>query len=375
MTGRIEAVLPFWLDRPDEEALDIALAAREAGFDALWIGEMATYDAFALASAIGHRAPGLRLKVGPLALGVRSPVALALGASSVASLTGSEVDIALGASSPAIVDGWHDRQWAHRASRMRETIECLRSILTGTRVDYSGRHVRSHGFRLRQPRPDTSIAVGAFGPAMTRVAAQHADEVVLNLVPPARVADMRAVIDADAGAAGRMPPRLAVWVPVALNPGDAARVQLAAQLAIYLAPPGYGEMFSELGFFDLVHRAREGAHRSELASAVPVELLDQVCALGSADDIAVRLAAYHQAGADSVAIVPSTAEDPGGRAALCAAATARSKRPGAPTANRPHGRDEIELPTDPRASRHKGPAIISTPSLTDNSKPGDQIPS
>ncbi len=89
MTGRIEVALPFWLDRPDEEALDIALAAREAGFETLWIGEMATYDAFALATAVGHRAPGLRLKLGPLALGVRSPVALALGASSVASLTGS----------------------------------------------------------------------------------------------------------------------------------------------------------------------------------------------------------------------------------------------------------------------------------------------
>ena len=35
---------------------------------------MATFDAVALATAIGHRAPGLRLKIGPLAVGVRSPV-------------------------------------------------------------------------------------------------------------------------------------------------------------------------------------------------------------------------------------------------------------------------------------------------------------
>ena len=67
MTGRIEVALPFWLNRPDEEALDVALAAHEAHFDTQWIGEMATYDAFALATAVGHRAPGVRLKVGPLA--------------------------------------------------------------------------------------------------------------------------------------------------------------------------------------------------------------------------------------------------------------------------------------------------------------------
>jgi len=67
VTGRIEVALPFWLDRPAEEAVDVALAAREAQFGTLWIGEMATYDAFALATAVGLRVPGFHLKVGPLA--------------------------------------------------------------------------------------------------------------------------------------------------------------------------------------------------------------------------------------------------------------------------------------------------------------------
>src|SRR3954468_1930090 len=124
---RLEAALPFWLDRPDEEALDIAAEVRRADLDALWVGELATYDAVALATAIGHRAPGLPLKLGPLAVGVRSPVALALAASSVAALTGSELTLALGASSPAIVSGWHAREWAHAAPRMRETIAALRA--------------------------------------------------------------------------------------------------------------------------------------------------------------------------------------------------------------------------------------------------------
>ena len=108
-----------------------------------------------------------------------------------------------------------------------------------------------------------------------------------------------------------------MWVPVALDAGDAAHAQLAAQLAVYLAPPGYGEMFSALGFDDLVMKARSGATRRELAAAIPVELLDSVCALGSAARIAARLNAYREAGADCIAVVPSTAEDPGGRATLC----------------------------------------------------------
>ena len=105
-------------------------------------------------------------------------------------------------------------------------------------------------------------------------------------------------------------------MPVAFDPGDAAFAQLATQLTVYLAPPGYGEMFSELGFGELVQRARAGAGRPELADHVPAELLGQICLAGSTESIAAGLRAYHDAGADCVAVVPSTAEDPGGRAVL-----------------------------------------------------------
>jgi probable F420-dependent oxidoreductase len=318
VSPRVEGVLPFWLDRPDVEALDIAVEVKRAGLHGLWIGELLSFDAFALATAVGGRAPGLPLTLGPLAVGVRSPVALALGLASVATLTGNPVGIALGASSPPIVSGWHDRDWAHAASRTRDTVAALRQILAGERADYDGSHVRAHGFRLRSPRPDTRISVAAFGPAMTRVAARQADQVVLNLVPPERVRAVRVTVDAEARAAGRTPPDLAVWVPVALEPGEEARAQLAAQLAVYLGAPGYGELFAQLGFEDLVRRARAGARRSELARDVPYELLQRVGAVGTAAAVATRIAEYHDAGADSVGVAPSTAEDPRGGGVLAA---------------------------------------------------------
>jgi probable F420-dependent oxidoreductase len=247
---------------------------------------------------------------------VRTPAAIALGASSVAALTGCHIDIALGASSPVIVAGWHDREWLHSVARMRETIECLRPILRGERADYDGRYVRSHGFRLRHPLPHTRIGIGSFGPAMTGLAAEIADEVVLNLSSPQRVADVRRQIDDLAAAAGRRPPHLTVWVPAALRPGEPSLRQAANQMSVYLAPPGYGEMFSALGFPELVASARNGARRSELAAAIPVELAEQLCALGTPDQIASRLGDYRRAGADTVAVVPVTAEDPAGQGIL-----------------------------------------------------------
>ena len=261
----------------------------------------------------------MALKVGPLAVGARSPVTIALGASSVATLTGSEVNIALGASSPVDrVRLARPRVGARRRRACARRSSACGAILAGGRSGYDGRYVRSHGFRLRRPRPETTLTVAAFGPAMTRVAARHADEVVLNLVPPEHVQAVRATIDAEAKAAGRAAPELAVWVPVAQEPGAEARAQIAAQLAIYLGAPGYGEMFSALGFGELVRRAREGARRAELADSVPLELLEQVCAVGAPDEILARISAYHDAGADTVGVAPSTAEDPGGRDVLTA---------------------------------------------------------
>jgi probable F420-dependent oxidoreductase len=323
--GELEVVAPFWLDRPEEEALEIAVHARRSGFGVMWLGEMATFDAFALATAVGLRAPGLALKIGPLAVGVRSPVALALGLASVATLTGARADLALGASSPDIVVGWHDRPWEAIAPRARETVEALRSIFAGERTAYSGDRVRTHGFRLSRPRPDTKISLAAFGPRMTQVAAAVADEVVLNLVTPEHVAEVRAVVDAEARAHERPPPEIAVWVTVAHEPGTATLAQLARQMAIYLRPPGYGEMFTALGFGSLVQRARAGARRSELASQIPIGLLRSVCAIGSPREIRGRLDSYLAAGATRIGIVPTTAEDPAGQGILAALGPGRGQ--------------------------------------------------
>ena len=312
MVSDIGVVAPYWLDRPDNEVVGIALEAERCGLGTMWLGEMATYDAFSLATAVGLRTSRIALRVGPLPISVRTPVSVALGVASVADLARPVAGIGLGGSSPFIVSGWHDREWAHAAGRMRESVGVLRSVLDGGRSDFAGSFVRSKGFRLRRPQPGLPITVAAFGPAMTRVAAEVADEVVLNLVSPAHVASVRADLDRFAAAVGRTPPRLAVWIPVALDPDAAVLRQLAAQTAVYLSPPGYGEMFASLGYSSLVDRARAGESRAALAADLPLSLLSAVGAVGSRSDVLAGIAAFHAAGADHVGIVPPTASDPCG---------------------------------------------------------------
>lgn len=307
----IAIVLPYWFDRPALEALDIARNAERLGYSELWVGEMATFEAFALAGAIARETKRIRITVGPLAAGVRTPVQLAMGWASVTELGGRPARLALGASTPMIVSGWHGRDWRRPAARMRETISMVRVIVSGEPTSLAGEFYSVDRFRLRLAVSEPHVTIAAFGPRMLELAGQAADRVVVNLLTIDQVRQTRSCLERDAAKATRPVPPLAAWVPAAIDPSAATRAQLAAQLTAYLPAPGYGEMFAAAGFGDVVERARSGIPRSELAKLVRPDLLEAVAAMGTPADVATRLSAYRDAGADSVAVVPATAGDPG----------------------------------------------------------------
>ena len=314
--------MPYWLDRPLLEAVTIGETADRLRYASLWIGEMMTFDAFALAGTLARGTAHITLTVGPLPVGARDPAALALGVASVSVLGGRPAHLALGASTPTVVERWHGRRWQPTVARMRETVGALRPILRGERSAFAGAEVTTDGFRLAAgAQTETAIAVAAFGPSMIVAAAEIADRVVVNLVTVAQLARIRDALVVAAGTAGRPAPPLTAWVPAALTPGDAARAELARQLVLYVGQPGYGEMFDDAGHGDIVALARGGAHPRAVAAAITADLIDAVCLSGTRGELRDGLAAYAAAGADEVAIVPVTAEDPGGAALLRALAT------------------------------------------------------
>jgi probable F420-dependent oxidoreductase len=260
----------------------VAVNADRAGFSEIWIGQMASFDAFALAGAVARETRSAALWVGPLALAVRDPVSLALGISSISHLGGRVAHVALGSSTRTVVRDWHGRKWGGNALLATAAIEQLRPLLAGDRSP--------DGFRLRFPAPGTQIGLAAFGEEMLKVASKLADRLVLNLLTPGQVGEFRA----------RTSLPITIWVPAALEPGEEARLQLTRELKVYLAAPAYADMFRRAGLND------------------PSEIVAQVSAMGSLEQVRDRIAEYHSAGATTVALVPVTAGDPGGNRTLAA---------------------------------------------------------
>ena len=316
----LSVVTPLWQDRPSAENMEVARNADRLGYDELWIGEMATYDAFSFATAAGLNTQQIGLTIGPLAVSVRTPMTMAMGAASVADLTGRSTRLALGASSVVVVEEWHGRQRQRTAKHLGESARVLRGLLDGEKVDFEGELASCKGYRLRLDAPGTPLTVAAFGPAAVRVAGRHSDRMLLNMVTPQSLTLLRAQLETAAADAGRPTPKLAVWLCCSVDPGQETIDQLLRAIVGYLAAPGYSEMISAAGFAELVEYARTRPHPRELLAAMPAELMSAIGLVGSQGQIEQRIAEYHEAGADEICLVPATANDPGGLQTLQAMA-------------------------------------------------------
>src|ERR687896_2016141 len=240
---------------PLEEELRMAALADRLGFGELWVGEGWVWDSFALATAAGVATERIGLTVGPLPVQVRDPASIARAAASTAALVGRPVGVALGTSSVRVVERMHGRSRRRAVTTMAESTQALRALFRGEVADFAGETVSTHGYRLRLDPPGGPITLAAFGDRAIAVAAEQADRMVLDLVSPELAAAYREKLDAAAQRAGRRAPRLAAWIPAAVDPEPESRAQIMESLVGYLAVAGYDEMFTAAGFGKAVQLA------------------------------------------------------------------------------------------------------------------------
>jgi probable F420-dependent oxidoreductase len=303
--------------RPEEELRTGVLADR-LGYRELWVGEGWVWDSFALATAIGVATERIAMTVGPLPVHVRDPATIARAAASTAALVRRPVGVALGTSSVRVVERMHGRSRRRAVTALAESAHAVRAFLREGQAHVDGEVVSAH-YRLRLDPPGGPLTVAAFGDKAIAVAAEYADRMVLDLVSPQLAREYRAKLDALAQRAGRQAPRLAAWIPAAVDPDPESSSQIMDSLVGYLEVAGYDEMFTAAGFGKAVEMAHEGADREELLGALPPDAAAAIGLVGDVNTISARLEAYAVA-LDEVVLVPATAGDPGGERSLTALA-------------------------------------------------------
>lgn len=133
-------------------------------------------------------------------------------------------------------------------------------------------------------REDVPRVLGAYSPALTKIAAARTDGLITFLVTPEHTAWARQVIGPDSFLS------VAQWVIVDSDAGS-ARELARRQFAYYLKLPHQVNKLRRLGFGD-----------DDLTEPGSDRLIDAVTSHGTPDDIAASLEAHRLAGADQIVL-------------------------------------------------------------------------
>src|SRR3979490_368361 len=102
----------------------------------LWIAEGFGWGSFTVLAELACRTERIKLGTGIINVFSRSPALIAQSAASMDHISGGRFVLGLGTSGHQVVEGWHGVKFERGVLRMRETIEIVRMVLRGDRLNY-----------------------------------------------------------------------------------------------------------------------------------------------------------------------------------------------------------------------------------------------
>ena len=249
---------------------DVAWQAEALGFESIWVFDhfhttprpslAATFESFTTLSALVPETRRARLGHVVLCAAYRNPALTAKMISTLDVISGGRVELGIGA-------GWKRDEWLaygygfpdapERLAILKDQLEVITAMMGDEPATYHGRHHHVEG-AINRPlplqKPRVPIMVGGNGPNVTwRLAARYADELNLDDVTPAQVADALPVVRRRCEEIDRDPASLRVSVHVwweSLSTLGEQRVSLVAA-------------YRELGVSRLIGLVRETVSSDE----------------------------------------------------------------------------------------------------------------
>jgi len=293
--------------------------AERLGVDSVWVAEAWGYDALTPLAFLAAKTSRIRLATGIAQLGARTPAMLAMSAMSMQALSGGRFLLGLGTSGPQVMEGWHGVRFSSPLGMTRETMEILRTVTAGERLEHDGAVYPlplpdSSGRAIRSMAPPTQVPVylAALGPKNLALTGELADGWLANAFMPETAATFLEPLEAGAQRAGRSLDDIDIVVPVGVEFTDdepqAAR-RHANGYAFTIGAMGsreqnfYNAAFERQGYGEDVRAVQDlwlAGERDKAAERVPLELGRRTNLLGPPDVVRARIAAYRAVGVSTL---------------------------------------------------------------------------
>ena len=297
------------------EDVEFVRECERLGATSVWVPEAWGYDALTPLAHLAAVTSTLQLATGIVQVGARSPAMLAMQAMSVQQLSGGRLVLGLGSSGPRIMEAWHGVPFRKPVATMRETIEIVRQIARGDRLDHhgevydlppdrSGRGIRS----MVPPVEPIPMVIAALGPRNLELTGEIADGWLGNAFIPEHAEVFLDPIRAGCARAGRTIDQLDLVMPVAVeftdDPEEAGRRHAGGYAFTIgaMGAPGknfYNRAFSAQGYSDdiaAVYELWQAGKRQQAAARVPFDIGFKTNLLGPPEVIRERVRLYRDAG-------------------------------------------------------------------------------
>src|SRR5919197_5768239 len=212
--------------------VEVAKQAEALGFESIWMfdhfhtvpvpTDEITFESFTSLAALAAHTSRVRLGHIVICTAFRNPALTAKMISTLDSISGGRMDLGIGA-------GWKRDEWLaygygfpetrERLAALGDHLEVITRMLAGNRSDHAtfeGRYAHvQDAINVPKPiqQPRVPIMVGGNGPNVTwRLAARHADELNLDGMSPAEVAEALPVIRSRCEEIDRDPETLRISV-------------------------------------------------------------------------------------------------------------------------------------------------------------------
>lgn len=303
--------------------IDYAVEAERLGATSAWIPEYWAHDALTPLGALAHATGTIRLGTAIVQLGTRTPALLAMSAMTLQELSHGRFVLGIGTSGPQVMEGWHGVPFSKPVTRTRETIDIIRAVTGGERLDYQGEIYRlplpgSDGVPLRSAAPPVGVPVyvASLGPANLRLTGAMADGWIGNSFLCESADVFFDEIAAGAASAGRSIEDLDLTVAVSCevtDDVDGAGRRQAEGYAFTFGAMGsaatnfYNRAFERQGFGDAVREVQRlwsAGDRDAARRAVPTEIGLRTNLIGPPEEILRRLREYRDCGVRTLRVNP-----------------------------------------------------------------------
>jgi probable F420-dependent oxidoreductase len=293
---------------------DVPATARDLearGYAGLWSSE-ADHDPFLPLVAAGLATERLQVGTAIAVAFARSPMTVAMTAHDLQRYTRGRFLLGLGSQVRAHVERRFSMPWSPPVARMREYVAALRAIWSawqeGTRLRFDGEHYR-HTLMTPMFAPAAHewgappVYLAAVGPAMTRLAGEIADGLLLHGFTTARYLRERTLPALEEGlaAAGRGRDQVTVSLPGFVVTGRtdeqraAAAAAVRATVAFYGSTPAYRpvlELHGWAALADELHTlsvSRREDKWTAMRDLVDDDVLDAFAVVAEPEDVGPRV--------------------------------------------------------------------------------------